>query len=201
MVDILAPEQQTKRELVNAARYTKPDYPASVYGLMVTYLRSIRFSLENADEESVRSVAKDWLHDLVYNNPSWPDEERIHELVDAWLHAIRYGSNRLDGNRKTKDDHLGHLIRWLSERPSARRFEREVEVSLKPPYDHDAPLDPSISVSEAQRQLNILARIYGVVDETLPDGRTATRINVKVDAIPNWRAYIRKLEERVRGDS
>lgn len=191
MVETLAPEQHTKRDLKNAARYSKPDYPPAVYGLMVTYLRSIRFTLENADEEAVRSVAKDWLHDLVYNNPNWPDEDRIHDLVDAWLHALRYGSNRLEGNRKTKDDHLGHLVKWLQARPASRAFERRADVTDKPVYDPKAPLDASITRDAAMRQLTILARVYGMTQ----DGE------IRLPGFNGMQAYVRKLESRALGEA
>lgn len=188
MVEIHAPEHKTKQELVNAARYGRPDYPASVYGLMGAYLRSIRFSYENADEDTVKDTAKEWLHDLVYNNPNWPLEEKINDLLDAWIHALKYGSNRLEGGRKTKDDHLGHLVKWLQGRPTSRAFTREAQVSAKPVYDPAAPLDRSIGPKEAERQLLILASVYGVRNG---------RIQVGNNAFHGMAAYVKKLEHRV----
>lgn len=190
MVEIHAPQYSTKAELVSAARFGRPDYPASVYGLMAAYLRSIRYSYENADEDTLRDVAKDWLHELVYNNPNWPANDKLHDLLDAWIHALKYGSNRLQGYKKTKDDHLEHLMKWLQARPSSKAFTREEPVSTKPVYDPSAPLDGSITPASAERQLAILARVYGMREG---------RINLKLKTIPGMPDYVRKLEQRVAG--
>lgn len=188
MVEIHAPEYSTKAELKDAARYGRPDYPASVYGLMAAYLRSIRYSYENADEDTLRDVAKDWLHELVYNNPNWPENDKLHDLLDAWIHALKYGSNRLQGYKKTKDDHLEHLMKWLQARPSSKAFTREEPVSTKPVYDPSAPLDRSIGPTEAERQLRILASVYGIRNG---------RIQVGNNAFQGMAAYVQKLEHRV----
>lgn len=190
MVEIHAPQYSTKAELVSAARFGRPDYPASVYGLMAAYLRSIRYSYENADEDTLRDVAKDWLHELVYNNPNWPANDKLHDLLDAWIHALKYGSNRLQGNKKTKDDHLEHLMKWLQARPASRAMQG-ARPEARPPYDPTAPLDASVTPESAKRQLGVLIRMYGVDREG--------NIRVPFAKIPNWEHYLSKLEQRAQG--
>ena len=191
MVETYTQDYRTKADMTAAARYVKPDYPVGAYGMMITYLRSIRFSLENADEETVNDVATDWLHDFLKNNPNWPSQENIVDTLDAWIHALKYGSNRLEGNKKTRDDHLGHLVKWLQARPATRAFDRVSDEYQKPVYDPDAPLDSSITRDVAMRQLTILARVYGMTH----DGE------IRLPGFKGMQDYVRKLETRALGEA
>jgi len=186
MVEIY--EHQTKAELKAAAQFGKPDYPESAYGLMIGYLRSIRFAYENAPAEELRKVAKDWLHDLVYNNPKWPAGEKISELLESWIHALRYGSNRLSGNNKSGDDHIEHLQKWLLARPASMSFVNKKPEPHKKYYDKDAPLPASVTPSDALHLLWNLGYVYGRNINNLP--------KVDKQSIPNMHLYASKLYER-----
>lgn len=181
MIEIYV-QNETKADMIRAKKYGKPDYPDAAYGLMIAYLRSIRFKYENADEEEVKAEAIVWLHEFIKNNPNWPIDLKIVQTLDDWLSALKYGSNCIEGSKKTKDDHTKHLNKWLMARPATREWTKPKEEEKKA-YDVNAPLDASYTPQRCRALLWDIKQLYGTSESALM-------------RVPNMKIYVSKLQER-----